>query len=1609
MPKDRDWLWPWEKDRNWTRGPDRNNDGKGAEYPDGDTGTSTAAGAPETGMKSLTSYYEETIRFLRIAGKEYSDAHPDTARYLNRDNLETAWPGFEDVLRGLGFLGARIHALLDRTRNDFYADLVHLFWPQLAVEVPSVTLAAFSPVINKLPKTLLIPRGTLLTSRARDHEIKGCTFSTTQDVRVSPLVLAGIDKKNPGLNAGELTLRFSLKEGCEHLSLDPLRIHLTGELPVTIALHELITRHVTHSRITVGEGSDRVAVSVGRNAATPGGIGPDEPLLPPLRHSCFALSYLTEYFVFREKFLCFDLHGLDGAVCRYGDKTPSIISVTFTFDCGLPEDKPFDAANFRLFCTPAVNLFRRTIEPVAARLTYDEYPLCADNASGVSVVFHSIIGVTSCNRSTGARVDYAPMTSFAAGPTGAPTWLLRYQSNAKLRRRDAFLHLGGRQPVNAPPDGENISVDAWCSNGDLPHAGLHEGDLAECGSLPAGVSVTNITRPTERAFPRDDVPLAVLTTQLGAYYEELTNSATFSAFLKAHDRSGGEGNRRRAESILKVTRTKTETSYKGTLLHGLRYTIDIDESAFSDLNDLHLFGQTLVVFLSLWSRMETYVDLLLVGRPSDRTLYFSSLENWLQSIDGRAPALPENDGVSIPLFTPDSTGMPDVDDRYTTAPEDAPPLPGADADIEKLIDKIEREACTLNFFGTIRFFEGYFAARDIPDPFKSGHLLLSPDTAFSFPSSEIVDVERLDGRFMVRCAFMGLSGASSPLPAQWSQIIIEKPETAAALLALLTAFNRRFYELFYEAHKKYRLDPLQGMYERDPLVRRIAALGGILPHNYFSRGELLSLSFISLFAASPRSATGLATMLSSSLGNIPVSIQRFMPHGDAIPPAQQTQLGSRNCMLGMDALLGGHIDNRAAKFRITCGPLKRSLFESILSTGHHDSMLRDLIESYIASTLDYDIALLIRYGDLPPAALGSKDGMGARLGVNAGLGAPADPLATNHVVIEGRTPGGVIKKSPVPVEHIAPSATGRSIDKYFEEDVRSLYESARVFASGFPRAGKELSITSTGAGDPAVARLFQGAAFLSARIREILDDTLPELTERLFHAEWPEFLHELPSATIVEFTPRRGSVSATSVLPRGTELLSKTIGSTGERAVFTTTQAVVLNPIRLESAGFSTDSKGKGRVELRFLLEKGVSWPVINLDPLRLYIHADERISFPLHRMFLHETDNVSIRYDDGGPGKEIASVNAVRFPFCGPQYRLLHTHSFKSTGYASLLEYNAFNPKFLFIDLHGFHDERFSGMLTAPQSCTVTICFKSDFPSELSFGKDIFKLFCSPAVNLFKRNGALLPTGITNNEYVVAAAADASGTLVPHSVHAVSGLDKTDEGPREYIQKHETDTSGPTTGTGGPRFRQGYDGKRSIVLERGHGIGANARQTPLNITVSAFFTNGSVPHTDLDAGDIVFHATGFSDRIDFVNLTIPTLPTLPPRGEKQWLFLALAVATPTIPLNVLQLKQLLKLFDWNDDADKNNVGNAIVDFYAHSAKWVKGGEMLRGMEYTLILDESARQRGNDLHIFGQVMGEFLRSKTPATSFVSFVMIAQPSGKTLKWERQQGSFGITTG
>src|SRR5271166_5667374 len=95
-----------------------------------------------------------------------------------------------------------------------------------------------------------------------------------------------------------------------------------------------------------------------------------------------------------------------------------------------------------------------------------------------------------------------------------------------------------------------------------------------------------------------------------------------------------------------------------------------------------------------------------------------------------------------------------------------------------------------------------------------------------------------------------------------------------------------------------------------------------------------------------------------------------------------------------------------------------------------------------------------------------------------------------------------------------------SLLPYYERELDAIKRLAAEFADTHPKIAGRLRLAPDAVDDPHVARLLEGAAFLSARVHHRLDDEFPELTDALLGVLYPHYLAPVPSAAIVQFQPQ---------------------------------------------------------------------------------------------------------------------------------------------------------------------------------------------------------------------------------------------------------------------------------------------------------------------------------------------------------------------------------------------------------------------------------------------------------------------------------------------------------
>ena len=575
------------------------------------------------------------------------------------------------------------------------------------------------------------------------------------------------------------------------------------------------------------------------------------------------------------------------------------------------------------------------------------------------------------------------------------------------------------------------------------------------------------------------------------------------------------------------------------------------------------------------------------------------------------------------------------------------------------------------------------------------------------------------------------------------------------------------------------------------------------------------------------------------------------------------------------------------------------------------------------------------------------------------------------------------------------------VEKFYEEELFYLYDSGKEFAKAHPDRAQFLNIDAVGDRDPYVERLFEGFAFLAARVREKLDDSFPELTEGLINLLWPHFQKEIPSLTIVEFKPRIGHLQETRILPKGSELISNPVGPDVVSCRFITTQDVILNPIRLTGIDKSVDTKGKGTLKFNFGLDGGAKWKNLDTSILQMYIHAEIPTALALCELLTRHVVSAKVSLDNDRAVFELDPENVISQGGFSPDESLLPDDSRSFRGYALLLEYFVYPEKFLFVIFHGLENAPL--LDPSPSTFSITLTFDCDFPSGKPFGQDNFRLSCAPAVNLFLQDTEpIVNTGRTT-EYIVKADSNCLSTVV-HSIISVVGIDRKTGKRSEYEPFHSFRCIGkPNNRTYIPHYRQGVNNKRELYITIG---GKQVEEGVLrneNISIEAWCTNGVLPREELREGSISKQSRDIPEFLMFTNITRPTLPCLPPPDKDYlWVFLSHLGATYNSFSSPDSLKSFIKLYDWSNSEGRSRRIEAICDVSIEPAESLIQGNIVRGIEFSISVQEAEFADTGDLYLFGEVLRAFFSLFFSINSFLELVIIARPSGKQIRLNSLKG-------
>lgn len=443
------------------------------------------------------SYYERELQHLRGIAGEFARDFPKIAGRLSLEQFECADPYVERLLEGFAFLTARVQHKFDAEFPRFTQSLLSTVYPHFLAPTPSMVIARFQPNLSDsgLASGANVPRDTALRSIVGKGERTPCEYRTAHDVTLLPLAITQVDYltremsvlKLPPTISARAALRIRLETGADlpfsALSLDRLVFHILGTDAIPLTLYEQV---FAHGCGVVCQSTERPAPAF-RSPLLPkealGRVGFDDAqaLLPFGCRSFQGYRLLHEYFAFPQRFLFFEVSGLQEAAARCKSKEMDLIVL---LDQPCPElDNRIDATNLALFCTPAINLFPKRLDRVQLTDRFAEHHLVPDRTRGRDFEVYDVLDVTGLGESSDDEQPFRPfyaMNDFNAAEGAGAYYVLNriprvWSSQEKEKGRqstyqdsEVFISLVDAKAAPYRSELRQLAVRARCTNRDLP-------------------------------------------------------------------------------------------------------------------------------------------------------------------------------------------------------------------------------------------------------------------------------------------------------------------------------------------------------------------------------------------------------------------------------------------------------------------------------------------------------------------------------------------------------------------------------------------------------------------------------------------------------------------------------------------------------------------------------------------------------------------------------------------------------------------------------------------------------------------------------------------------------------------------------------------------------------------------------------------------------------------------------------------------------------------------------------------------------------------------------------------------------------------------------------
>jgi type VI secretion system protein ImpG len=586
---------------------------------------------------------------------------------------------------------------------------------------------------------------------------------------------------------------------------------------------------------------------------------------------------------------------------------------------------------------------------------------------------------------------------------------------------------------------------------------------------------------------------------------------------------------------------------------------------------------------------------------------------------------------------------------------------------------------------------------------------------------------------------------------------------------------------------------------------------------------------------------------------------------------------------------------------------------------------------------------------------------------------------------------------------------------------------AQEFAEDYPAVAARLGVGPQAGTDPHVERMISAFAFLTARIRQKLDDDFPEITQALLGVLYPHYLAPIPSMAIVEFQLDRGQGGLTDGYSIRRHQPLETEPVDGEPCSFRTCYSVTLWPVDVTEASLGGLPAGPTvagnevtnllRIRMK-CFDPNMTFAQLKLESLRFFLNGQAQHVLVLYELLFNHLRAVTVA-DARDPSRKSSlrpeSARPVGFEEADG---MIPFSSRSQPGYRLLMEYFTFPQKFWFFELAGLTEDVRRQLGNEIEICCYLDRSNADLARNVA--ASTFRLGCTPVVNLFKQRADPIRLTHEQTEYRVVPDRRRPGACEVYSIAAVTGSSPAGEQVLYqpfYSHKHAVDrakTNAYWLATRRPSSRSEHQvsGGTEVFLSLVDMAFNPSSPADWTLDVETECFNRDLPGRLPSGGSRPqFQVVEGGPFAALSCLVAPTPTCRPPldRGGLWRLISHLSLGHLSITgsgESTEALREILRLYDFKDSPETQSKIAGILKVASHRVSGRvrddAGGGICRGVRVDIEFDEE-RFADNGLFLFATILERFLGLYAGINSFTQLAITSRQRPRLLRLWTPRGN------